>query len=328
MAGGLGTLRVATRRSALAKAQSADVGRRLAALLGQELELVEVTTVGDLDSSPLSQIGGTGVFVTAVRQAVLDGAADVAVHSLKDLPTTPDARLVLAAVPAREDPRDVLVSRGGATLADLPPGARVGTGSPRRRAQLAVARPDLEILDLRGNVDTRLARVLGGPGAPPPDLDAIVLAAAGLARLGRSEVISEHLDPDLFVPAPGQGALAVEVAAGSELASRARASTTPPRGRRCRPSAACAPPSRPGARLPWEPWARCATPPTARPASPAGTAPCTCAPSSPPRTAPYGSARQQDQWPPPGASAPAWPPSSSTMTRTSRQPARPPIEGN
>jgi hydroxymethylbilane synthase len=223
MSGEPGMLRLATRRSGLALAQSTAVGEQLAALTGRTLELVEVTTTGDVDRSSLAQIGGTGVFVAAVRTAVVDGHADVAVHSLKDLPTASDARLDLAAIPTREDPRDVLVTRSGGGLADLPPGARVGTGSPRRRAQLAAARPDLDIVDIRGNVDTRLARVLGGgDGARQPDLDAVVLAAAGLSRLGRREVITEYLDPAVCMPAPGQGALAVEVRAGSDLAEAVR----------------------------------------------------------------------------------------------------------
>jgi hydroxymethylbilane synthase len=204
-------LRLATRRSPLAMAQSRMVGEQLAALTGRRLELVEVTTRGDVDPAPLSQIGGTGVFVVAVRQALVDGRADVAVHSLKDLPTALDARLHLAAIPTREDPRDALVARAGATLDTLPVGARVGTGSPRRRAQIAVARPDLEIVDLRGNVDTRLARVSDDRAAG--GLDAVVLAAAGLSRLGRQDSITALIDPEQVMPAAGQGALAVEVRA-------------------------------------------------------------------------------------------------------------------
>lgn len=203
-------LRVATRRSSLAQAQSRAVGERLSALSGRDLLLVHVTTRGDVDRAPLAEIGGVGVFVAAVRQAVVAGEADVAVHSLKDLPTTPDPRLRLAAVPPREDPRDALVSREGGSLAELPGGARVGTGSPRRRSQLVALRPDLELVDIRGNVDTRLARVRGGDGA---DLDAVVLAVAGLARLGRREEVTEALAPEQVMPAPGQGALAVEVPA-------------------------------------------------------------------------------------------------------------------
>jgi hydroxymethylbilane synthase len=206
------TVRVATRSSALALTQSRLVGEQVAQAAGLALALVEVTTRGDVDDAPLSRIGGTGVFVAAVRAAVLDGRADLAVHSLKDLPTAPAHGLRLAAVPPREDPRDALVSRDGSTLAQLAPGARVGTGSPRRRVQLLALRPDLEVVDLRGNVDTRLARVLGDRDRPA-DLDAVILAAAGLARLGRADVISERLDPAVMLPAPGQGALAVEVLA-------------------------------------------------------------------------------------------------------------------
>ncbi len=213
-------LRLATRRSALAMAQSRQVGEQLAALTGRPLELVEVTSQGDVDPAPLTQIGGTGVFVVAVRQAVVDGRADVAVHSLKDLPTAADARLRIAAIPLRADPRDALVARDGATLSDLPMGARIGTGSPRRRAQIMAARPDMDVVDIRGNVDTRMARVIGSPGSadlgatgPAGDLDAVVLAAAGLVRLGRQASITEILDPERVMPAPGQGALAVEVCA-------------------------------------------------------------------------------------------------------------------
>jgi hydroxymethylbilane synthase len=153
--------------------------------------------------------------VAAVREAVAEGRADLAVHSLKDLPTAPDPRLSLAAIPSREDPSDALVTRERVPLADLPVGARIGTGSPRRRAQLAHARPDLQVIDLRGNVDTRIARVDGDPARGiRADLDAVVLAAAGLRRLGRVERICALLPHDQMLPAPGQGALAVEVRAG------------------------------------------------------------------------------------------------------------------
>ncbi|MDO5661198.1 MAG: hydroxymethylbilane synthase [Brachybacterium sp.] len=210
------TLRIGTRASALALAQSGQVGRALA---GQDVELVHVRTHGDADrSTPLAQLGGTGVFVTAVRGALLDGDVDVIVHSCKDLPTTPVDGITIAAIPAREDPRDALCARGGRTLAELPDGARVGTGSPRRASQLRRARPDLQVVGIRGNVGTRLARALGENA----DLDAVVLAAAGLQRLGRDEVISELLPTDVLVPAPAQGALAVECrtadAEGSDLA--------------------------------------------------------------------------------------------------------------
>ncbi|MFB9377455.1 hydroxymethylbilane synthase [Kineococcus gynurae] len=196
-------LRLGTRRSALARTQS-DWTAELLRGNGWMVELVEITTHGDVSREPLAQIGGTGVFVSALRDALLAGEVDLAVHSLKDLPTAPAEGLTLAAVPGREDPRDVLVARGGLALAGLPSGARVGTGSPRRRALLLDLRPDLDVVAVRGNVDTRLRMVSEG------DLDAVVLAAAGLARLGRSGEASELLDAAAVVPAPGQGALAVE----------------------------------------------------------------------------------------------------------------------
>ncbi|BDZ41680.1 porphobilinogen deaminase [Paraoerskovia sediminicola] len=200
------TIRVGTRGSTLATTQSGQVAERLAVLTGREVDLVRIRTDGDVLTGPLSQMGGTGVFVTAIRQALLDDRCDVAVHSLKDLPTTPAPGLRVV-TPARVDPRDALCARDGLTLATLPTGAKVGTGSPRRAAQLRLARPDLEIVDIRGNVDTRLARATG----PDADLDAVVLAAAGLARIGRTAAVTDLLDPTLLVPAPGQGALAVEV---------------------------------------------------------------------------------------------------------------------
>ncbi|WP_432491849.1 hydroxymethylbilane synthase [Kineococcus gypseus] len=196
-------LRLGTRRSALATTQSGWVADALRAR-GTAVELVEITTRGDTDRAPLAVIGGTGVFVSALREALLEGRVDLAVHSLKDLPTAAAEGLALAAVPAREDPRDVLVAAGGRTLAQLPAGARVGTGSPRRRALLLDARADLRVVAVRGNVDTRLAMVTSG------ELDAVVLAAAGLSRLGRLHEATELLDAAAFVPAPGQGALAVE----------------------------------------------------------------------------------------------------------------------
>jgi hydroxymethylbilane synthase len=196
-------LRLGTRRSALATTQStwvADALRRA----GTPVELVEITTRGDVDRAPLAQIGGTGVFVSALRDALLAGEVDLAVHSLKDLPTAAAPGLALAAVPEREDPRDVLVAAGRRTLADLPRGARVGTGSPRRRALLLALRPDLDVVAVRGNVDTRIGYATSGR------YDAVVLAAAGLARTGRLDEAGELFDPEVFVPAPGQGALAVE----------------------------------------------------------------------------------------------------------------------
>ena len=162
------------------------------------------TTTGDRDDAPLAQLGGTGVFVSALRDALLDGRIDVAVHSLKDLPTGPADGLVLAAMPLREDPRDVVVARDGLTLGELPAGSRVGTGSPRRASQLHALGLGLEIVDIRGNVDTRIRKVREGA------YDAVLLARAGLARIGRLEEATEVLDPLLMLPAPGQGALAVE----------------------------------------------------------------------------------------------------------------------
>ena len=200
-------LRLGTRRSALATTQSTWVADRLRAL-GHEVELVEVSTEGDLDrTTPLAQLGGTGVFVSALRTALAEGRVDLAVHSLKDLPTTPDDATTVAAVPTREDPRDALVARDGLTLGELPAGATVGTGSPRRRAQLEALGLGLVVTGLRGNVDTRMRAVTEGR------LDAVVLAAAGLRRLGRIDEATELLDPIQMLPAPGQGALAVEVRA-------------------------------------------------------------------------------------------------------------------
>jgi len=200
-------VRIGTRASTLALTQTGHVATALAATGALTVETVHVRTDGDRLTGSLATLGGTGVFVTALRDALLDGRCDVAVHSLKDLPTGPADGLALAAVPEREDPRDALCARQGWTLATLPAGARVGTGSPRRAAQLRAARPDLEVVDVRGNVDTRLARV----GAD--DLDAVVLARAGLARLGRLTAITQTLDVGDMMPAPGQGALAVETRA-------------------------------------------------------------------------------------------------------------------
>lgn len=203
-------LRLGTRASLLARTQSEQVAAVVRAHTGREVELVEVRTEGDVSRAPLATIGGTGVFVSALREALLRGEVDFAVHSLKDLPTAPADGIALAAVPTREDSRDALVARDGLTLGELPAGARVGTGSPRRVAQLEALGLGLEIRGLRGNVDTRLGRVTSG------DLDAVILAHAGLARLGRAETITESLDPFQMLPAPGQGALAVECRADDE----------------------------------------------------------------------------------------------------------------
>lgn len=204
-------LRLGTRRSALAKAQSGLIADAVRELTGRPVELVEITTYGDVSREQLAQIGGTGVFVSALREALLSGEIDFAVHSLKDLPTAEPEGLTLAAIPRREDPRDALIARDGLTFAQLPPGARIGTGSPRRAAQLnAWARSfglDVETVPIRGNVGTRIGYVRSG------ELDAVVLAAAGLIRLGRIGEATEILDADHVLPAPGQGALAVECAA-------------------------------------------------------------------------------------------------------------------
>jgi hydroxymethylbilane synthase len=198
------TLRIATRGSALARAQTGLVAAELTEATGAEIQIIHITSEGDTSRASLASLGGTGVFASALREALLAGECDMIVHSLKDLPTAPYDGLVLGAVPQREDPRDALCARDGLTLEELPPGARVGTGSPRRIAQLLAVRPDLEVVDIRGNVDTRLARVAAG------DLDAVVLASAGLGRLGRLDAASELFALDLWPTAPGQGALAIE----------------------------------------------------------------------------------------------------------------------
>ncbi len=206
-------IRLGTRGSALALAQSQGVADSIAARTGSPVELVTISTLGDRSTAPLESLGGAGVFVTAVREALLAGECDVVVHSLKDLPTAPHPELTVSAVPKRADARDALVARDGLTLEQLPAGARVGTGSPRRRAQLRRRRDDFEVVDVRGNVDTRIGRVLGDREGVDADLDAVVLAVAGLERLGRDDVITEHLGIAGWPTAPGQGALAVETLA-------------------------------------------------------------------------------------------------------------------
>lgn len=205
-----GVLRIGTRGSALAVAQTTAVAAAVARATGADIQLVTVTTHGDTSRESLSALGGTGVFATALREALRADECDLLVHSLKDLPTAPAPGLVVGAVPKRADARDALCARDGLTLETLPEGARVGTGSPRRIAQLKALRPDLELVDIRGNVDTRLSRVADG------DLDAVVLAAAGLGRLGRLDAVTEHLSLSVVPTAPGQGALALEVRDGEQ----------------------------------------------------------------------------------------------------------------
>src|SRR3954449_7773150 len=200
------TLKLGTRRSRLALTQAQWVADAITRAAGAPVELVHIVTEGDVSKAAIAQLGGTGVFVTAIRQALLAGEVDLAVHSYKDLPTAPEPGLVLAAVPVREDPLDALVARDGLTLGELPAGSKVGTGAPRRAAQLRALGLGLDVVPIRGNVDTRMARALGADA----DLDAVVLARAGLSRLGRVEVITETLDPLPVLPAPAQGALAVE----------------------------------------------------------------------------------------------------------------------
>jgi hydroxymethylbilane synthase len=199
-------LRVGTRASLLARTQTDTV----ASALGVPVEIVPIVTEGDRSAAAVTTLGGTGVFVSALRTALLEERIDVAVHSYKDLPTAPADGITIAAVPMREDPRDALVARDGLTLGELPAGSRIGTGSPRRAAQLRALGLGLEIVPVRGNVDTRLGRVSAG------DLDAVVLALAGLRRLGRADEVTEVLDPIQVLPAPAQGALAVECRDGDE----------------------------------------------------------------------------------------------------------------
>ena len=195
-------IRIGTRGSLLATTQAGIIRDALIAL-GHPAELVIISTEGDRSDAPVAEIG-VGVFTAALREALADGKVDVCVHSYKDLPTAPDARFVIAAIPRREDPRDALVARDGLVLGELPAGSVIGTSSPRRAAQLRALGLGLEIRPLRGNLDTRLNRVSSG------DLDGVVVARAGLARIGRLADVSESLEPVQMLPAPAQGALAVE----------------------------------------------------------------------------------------------------------------------
>lgn len=215
-------LRIGTRASTLATTQTGLVADQLAARLGCEIEIVPISTEGDRSSAPLATLGGTGVFVSALREALLEDRCDVAVHSLKDLPTAPAEGITLAAIPEREDPRDVLVARDGLTLGELPVGARVGSGSPRRVAQLHALGLGIELVGIRGNVETRIGRIAAG------EVDAVLLARAGLARLGKLDEITEVIDPIQMLPAPGQGALAVETRSDDPIADEIRAALDHP----------------------------------------------------------------------------------------------------
>ena len=197
-------LRLGTRKSPMAMIQAGHVAELIMQRTGADVELVGLTSFGDVTRVNLPDLGGTGVFVSALRESLLAGEVDLAVHSLKDLPTAAMPGITLAAVPARDDPRDALVGRDGVKLADLPPGATIGTGSPRRAAQLLLLRPDVRPVPIRGNAGTRLAKVTSG------QVDAVVLAYSGLARIGELDRVSQVFEPDEMLPAPGQGALAVE----------------------------------------------------------------------------------------------------------------------
>lgn len=196
------TIRIGTRGSKLALAQTGIIAAQLEQA-GETVEIVRVTTPGDRSSAPIAEIG-VGVFTSALREALLAREIDVAVHSYKDLPTAGEPGLVIAAVPPREDPRDALIARDGLTLGELPPGSVIGTGSPRRATQLHALGLGLEVVGIRGNIDTRMQKVYDG------ELDGVILARAGLARVGRVGEITETLDPIQMLPAPAQGALAIE----------------------------------------------------------------------------------------------------------------------
>ncbi|MGB3698924.1 MAG: hydroxymethylbilane synthase [Gordonia sp. (in: high G+C Gram-positive bacteria)] len=201
-AAGAGPIRIGTRGSLLATTQAQGIADRLTAA-GHPAELVIISTAGDTSTAPVAQIG-VGVFTTAIRLALRAGECDVAIHSYKDLPTAPEPDITMGAVPTRVDPRDALVSRDGMVLGELPSGSVIGTSSPRRAAQLRALGLGLEIRPLRGNLDSRLGKVASG------ELDAVVVARAGLVRIGKSDAVTEALDPLVMLPAPAQGALAVE----------------------------------------------------------------------------------------------------------------------
>lgn len=203
---------IATRGSDLAVTQCSQVAHQLHDA-GLDVHIETITTHGDVNRQPLRQLGGIGVFAGAIRTALLDGSADIAVHSFKDLPTDPVDGLTIAAVPHRADSRDALCARDGLSFDDLPEGATVGTGSPRRIAQVLALRPDLKIVDIRGNVPTRLGRVKGNDLPDTKcanDLDAVIVAKAGVERLALGQFITDVFDVDRLVPAPAQGALAIE----------------------------------------------------------------------------------------------------------------------
>lgn len=209
-------IRLGTRRSALARAQSGHVAAALEKVSGRKVELVPIVSEGDTNRASLSEIGGLGVFATRLREALLAGQCDILVHSLKDLPTAVPDGLVIAATPTREDARDVAITRDGTSLHELPVGAKVGTGSPRRIAQVRLRSPRAEVVDIRGNVDSRLARVESG------ELDAVILAAAGLSRMGSETTLKrEELGLAEWPTAPGQGSLAVETTADAASDLRA-----------------------------------------------------------------------------------------------------------
>jgi hydroxymethylbilane synthase len=203
-------LRLGTRKSPMAMTQSLQVAHLVTERTGRQVDLTQITTFGDVSRAQLAQIGGTGVFVSGLRAGLLDGGIDFAVHSLKDLPAGPAEGIALAAVITRDDPRDALVARDGAKLADLHAGARIGTGSPRRAAQLLLMRPDLHPVPVRGNAGTRISKIASG------EVDAVILAYAGLVRIGRLDAVCQVFEPEEMLPAPGQGALAVECLTGRD----------------------------------------------------------------------------------------------------------------